>query len=85
MKITKIILAATLSGAALCQPAFAKTGGETGVNAAASAGNAKAALAASARKHCLAMEPSTGSRISIRSCRTKAEWEAAGYDIQEKK
>jgi hypothetical protein len=31
------------------------------------------------------MEPQTGTRIPVESCRTRAEWLAVGFDITAKK
>jgi DNA-binding transcriptional regulator YdaS (Cro superfamily) len=59
----------------------------TGANSAEGSGAQSAptgkAGAAKAKKHCLMIEASTGSRISRRECHTKAEWEELGYDLKD--
>jgi hypothetical protein len=34
-------------------------------------------------KYCMQVEPSTGSRIITTECKTKAEWQALGVDIDQ--
>ena len=38
---------------------------------------------ASAKKYCLTVEASTGTRMMTRECKTKAEWEMLGYELSE--
>jgi hypothetical protein len=39
---------------------------------------------AAAKKYCMTMEAATGSRMTTRECKTKAEWDMLGYEVGEK-
>ena len=79
--------AAIFLALAALQPAFAADSKTVpSAAAAAESGSAKAgAKAQSAEKYCFFLEPETGSRIPVHSCRTQSEWLAAGFDIKAKK
>jgi len=36
-------------------------------------------------KYCVSMPALTGSRMPTRQCKTRAEWEALGYELDDKK
>ena len=40
---------------------------------------------AAAKKYCLTVEASTGTRMMTRECKTKAEWDMLGYEMSETK
>ncbi len=52
-----------------------------GAAGASSASEEKVKLRPSKVRYCLAVEPSTGTRITQRQCRTKADWLADGIDV----
>lgn len=63
-------------------------GGTAGNSASAAAGVSAAAAAPKAaqpKKYCANVIPDTGSRMSKRHCKTKAEWAEEGVDITAKK
>lgn len=41
----------------------------------------RAKTGSSKTKYCVMVDPTTGSRIARRECRTKADWESIGIDI----
>lgn len=52
-------------------------------SAAAADSTAKKTVARDQTKYCIQVEPTTGSRISTTECRTKAEWERVGVNLDE--
>lgn len=56
----------------------ANTAAEAGAQPAPAAGKG----AAKEKKYCLTIEATTGSRLSNRECRTKAQWEKDGFDLR---
>ncbi len=67
-------------------PAAARTtaagaGDTAGAARASSASEEKAKVSPSKVRYCLLVEPSTGTRIAQRQCRTKADWLADGIDV----
>jgi hypothetical protein len=46
--------------------------------------NSAPATAAKDAKVCISMPALTGSRMPTRQCKTKAQWEALGYELGEK-
>jgi hypothetical protein len=47
--------------------------------------SAGATKRAPAKKYCLSVEASTGTRLTTRECKTRAEWEMLGYELSETK
>ena len=55
-----------------------------GVQSNESGAPAAARKQAAAKKYCLTVEAATGSRMTTRECKTKAEWDMLGYEFGEK-
>ena len=72
---------------ALSQPAPASDSSTAAAAAAISAGSSAGAQAkaAQATRHCLNLVLETGSRMTRRVCKTKAEWADEGVDLDAKK
>jgi hypothetical protein len=87
MKTTKTLLTIALLGAAVAQPAFARTNSNGAVANTTKAENGGSAAAAvnPDKKICAVVEAGTGSHLSKRECHTKAEWLEMGVELQEKK
>lgn len=69
---------------ALAQPASAADSATAAAASAASSANVKA-KASGTKKVCINLTPDTGSRMTRRVCRTKAEWSHEGIDLDAKK
>lgn len=74
---------------ALAQPASAAGRAATATatansTTAASTGSGEAG-AAPEKKYCYFIDPPTGSRAPEHKCRTKAQWQALGFEITKKK
>ena len=87
MKTTKMLVAIAILGAAIAQPAFARTNSSGAAANAAKAENGGSATATAnpAKKICAVVEAGTGSHLSKRECHTKAEWLELGVELEEKK
>lgn len=75
-----LAVSATICLATVAGPAAAR--GPSGVSTIAP----KAALSGGSieKKICLQREPLTGSRIAIKECKTRAQWEADGFTVTTK-
>ena len=69
---------------ALAQPVSAADGAAAAGPSAAEA-RGTAAAAAPAKKYCANITPDTGSRMSRKVCKTKAEWSEEGVELGAKK
>jgi hypothetical protein len=65
---------------ALAQPAGA-AGGATAAAAGAASAASVEAKASETKKFCINVIPDTGSRMTRRMCKTKAEWAAEGVEL----
>lgn len=83
---TAALAASALAMLALAQPASANDGaaGAAATASAAEAGSTAAARAAP-KKYCANITPDTGTRMSRRVCKTKAEWSEEGVELGAKK
>jgi hypothetical protein len=83
---TAALAAPAFAMLALAQPASAKDAAG-GVAATASAAEARSTAAAQTapKKYCADITPDTGTRVSRRVCRTKAEWSEEGVELGAKK
>lgn len=84
---TAALAAPAFAMLALAQPANANGGSAAAGAVAASAGEANATQAApaAAKRYCVNITPETGTRMSRRVCRTKAEWADEGIEVGGKK
>ena len=82
--LTIATLAATVSTALVAAAPAAASNGATltaAVAASAQANSNQQQQADASKKYCIKLEAITGSRLNLRQCRTKAEWEAIGVDV----
>ena len=70
---------------ALAQPATAADGASTAAAAGAGLAASVQAKAQDPKKVCINVIPDTGSRMTRRMCKTKAEWADEGVDLDAKK
>lgn len=82
-KLAALTLAASATFL-MASPSSAEENGSATNAAAAAAAQASKKPAAETRKYCVMLEAVTGSRVSRKSCRTKAEWAAEGVDVDSK-
>ena len=86
-KLLKIATFAVPAGAmlALAQPASAADNATAAAAASAASANSVQAKASPPKKVCINVIPDTGSRMTRRMCKTKAEWADEGLDLDAKK
>jgi hypothetical protein len=82
LKIAAIALP-TCAMLALAQPAGATNGASAASSAASPAG--APAKASEPKRVCINLTPDTGSRVTRRMCKTKAEWADEGVHLGSKK
>ena len=86
------VVPCTIAAVGLASPANAFEAPERSASAsevAAVQANVPGAPAAATKKKssptvCVSLPPLTGSRMTSRQCKTKAEWQALGYELGEK-
>ncbi len=71
----------------LAQPALATQGSTSAATAALTAASSAPPQqkAVEAKRYCMNVIPDTGSRVTRRMCRTKAEWADEGVDLDARK
>ena len=84
-KLLKIVAIAlpTCAMLALAQPAGAADGASAAASAASPA--AVQAKASEPKRVCINLTPDTGSRVTRRMCKTKAEWADEGLNLDSRK
>ena len=78
-----LITAVTCTLFVAAAPGVAKAEGERAATSAGKATSEKPAQKGTSRKtkYCVTIAPDVGSRIPTRECRTKADWQSGGVDI----
>lgn len=92
IKNMPFVVSFSIAAIGLASPVNASHAPDRSANASEMSGvqtNGSSAPAAATKhastKICIAMPALTGSRMPTRKCKTKAEWENLGYELDEKK
>ena len=79
-KLTAVALS-TLAMVAAAQPASAHDRAANATAGTAASARVSPGQAPEAKKYCVTLEASTGTRMPKRQCRTKAEWAIQGIEV----